>query len=432
MKVIDEILNEWSYRCHDGIVDLNNLDKVSILKEILKSILKEDIDDEILDLLDKVSYREKKKVLDLLKEPTKYQSTIKNLKQKSKGEEEKKVIELETILRKKEIPDDICEYIALKTIRLNQVSSLKALVNSQTLDTLGNKGTLKIDNLNWINSITTTQSSLSLGKGEILLTIMLENAILAKSSEYDININGKQVEVKQSGKNEKGKPTGAIISKLGRSSNYENIWTEDFKNKYFGTEFKGKLSSWNPIYKKYKSLSSSLKSEFLDDINTLAFKNFPKLEDNDFKGKPEDLYRKIAYCFVGDYLKDKVLIILNSNLDYIILDKESYLENILTNQELHANASFIPRISYKEIIPTEEDSEDLSDEQSNPPKEKKEKIEIQKRFIETSADNRQFISEEWINRESNKKYKLQFDCTQKSYKKFCLLKPNANIEIIPI
>lgn len=35
MNVIDKILLEWSYRCHDGIVDLNNEDKVIILREML-------------------------------------------------------------------------------------------------------------------------------------------------------------------------------------------------------------------------------------------------------------------------------------------------------------------------------------------------------------------------------------------------------------
>jgi hypothetical protein len=35
MKVTDEILNEWSFRCHDGIVDLNDPKKLRILKEIL-------------------------------------------------------------------------------------------------------------------------------------------------------------------------------------------------------------------------------------------------------------------------------------------------------------------------------------------------------------------------------------------------------------
>lgn len=60
MKVIDNILLEWSYRCSDGIVDMNNPDKVKILNEILaennieldeaqskkeKSIEEEDISD---------------------------------------------------------------------------------------------------------------------------------------------------------------------------------------------------------------------------------------------------------------------------------------------------------------------------------------------------------------------------------------------------
>ena len=35
MNIIDEILNEWSFRCHDGIVDLNDPIKLSILNEII-------------------------------------------------------------------------------------------------------------------------------------------------------------------------------------------------------------------------------------------------------------------------------------------------------------------------------------------------------------------------------------------------------------
>ncbi len=36
MKVIDKILQEWSYRCHDGIVDINDPKKKAILDQILK------------------------------------------------------------------------------------------------------------------------------------------------------------------------------------------------------------------------------------------------------------------------------------------------------------------------------------------------------------------------------------------------------------
>jgi len=36
MTVIDKILNEWSFRCHDGIVDMNDPKKTAILNEILE------------------------------------------------------------------------------------------------------------------------------------------------------------------------------------------------------------------------------------------------------------------------------------------------------------------------------------------------------------------------------------------------------------
>jgi len=38
MTVTDKILNEWSFRCHDGIVDLNDPIKLSILEEIYTEI----------------------------------------------------------------------------------------------------------------------------------------------------------------------------------------------------------------------------------------------------------------------------------------------------------------------------------------------------------------------------------------------------------
>ena len=54
MKVTDEILNEWSFRCHDGIVDLNDPKKLRILKEILDensiNLLTEDQDDDLTDI----------------------------------------------------------------------------------------------------------------------------------------------------------------------------------------------------------------------------------------------------------------------------------------------------------------------------------------------------------------------------------------------
>jgi hypothetical protein len=54
MIVTDEILNEWSFRCHDGVVDLNDPKKVRILKEILDengiNLLAEDQDDDLTNI----------------------------------------------------------------------------------------------------------------------------------------------------------------------------------------------------------------------------------------------------------------------------------------------------------------------------------------------------------------------------------------------
>jgi hypothetical protein len=77
MKVTDEILNEWSFRCHDGIVDLNDPKKLRILKEILDengiSLLKEDIQEDLTDIFKVLGNAEnltKTKTFDLLAQYT--------------------------------------------------------------------------------------------------------------------------------------------------------------------------------------------------------------------------------------------------------------------------------------------------------------------------------------------------------------------------
>jgi hypothetical protein len=69
MIVTDEILNEWSFRCHDGVVDLNDPKKVKILFEILKPVL-EDLDDDILNALVNANADTKSQVLKFIKKST--------------------------------------------------------------------------------------------------------------------------------------------------------------------------------------------------------------------------------------------------------------------------------------------------------------------------------------------------------------------------
>jgi hypothetical protein len=437
MEVIDKILNEWSFRCHDGIVDMNDPKKIAILNEILGEfgLLEQTIEDDILNAVIPLSDEEKQKVLGYINN--------KFIDLKGKEEQDKKVIEIENILKEKNIPEDICEYMALKASRLNQIPSLKVLINSQTLDGLGVEGNLKgkVGNLSWINNITTTQSSLSLGKGEILLTTMLDNAKLAKSSKYDIDYNGQQIEVKQSSISEKGIKSGGIISPLGRSSNYKNVWNKElfggksFKEKYFEKKErkeKGQiilkypeLSTWTPIYNRYFSINN--KTEFLQDLNQVLNNNGFKGEitNSDFdKTNPEKFSKKIAFLAVGNYLNKKTLILLSSQLDYLILDEEKYRNEILNNPDIHANNAFLPRISYKEILPDLKDEEteyEISDEV-----EEKEKIEIEKKYL-LSKEDKYIVKKEWIDSQKDiiKKQFIQSKSDSNLYE----LIPDANIEI---
>jgi hypothetical protein len=54
MEVIDKILHEWSFRCHDGIVDMSDPKKKAILEEILKKfnvdLLNEDQDGQLTNI----------------------------------------------------------------------------------------------------------------------------------------------------------------------------------------------------------------------------------------------------------------------------------------------------------------------------------------------------------------------------------------------
>jgi hypothetical protein len=57
MNIIEYILQEWSYRCHDGLVDVRNPDKVTVLEEILKELrLENNVINQILSELDKDNY----------------------------------------------------------------------------------------------------------------------------------------------------------------------------------------------------------------------------------------------------------------------------------------------------------------------------------------------------------------------------------------
>lgn len=434
MKVIDKILNEWSYRCHDGIVDLTNPDKVSILKEIM---IEEGIDEDIMDAILNLPSDDpkKQKVLNILTNDIEDErdKEIEKLKQQVGGSKEKKQAIIQK-LESKSIPKNVSRYIVFAADEEEQLEDLNQLIDSLSKNDLekGNSLKEKVGNLNWINDIVSGQSSLGTGKGEILLALMLDGGKLSDQTYGDVQLGNINIEVKQSSISSKSVFQGAIISDLGRSNDYKTLWNskvldngQSFKEKY---GFEKLLSTWTPIYKKYKEVSD--KDRYVEDLKKVMktgdFDNVDEITKKDFEGTdPQNFYKKIAYCSVGEYLEDKLLVLMNSNLDYVYLNEEEYKDAILNNSLIYANNAFSPRISYKEKIEDQEETE------KSKPKSKLE-VNIWKGFIKSSGDEKQYVKERWINTRSDNNLKKQFDCTTKdNTKEYCLLKPDANITLIP-
>jgi hypothetical protein len=405
MTVIDKILSEWSFRCHDGIVDMNDPNKVSILNELLEQHgLTEEEEYTQADLMKDLASSVNK--LDNFNDKKRVLQYVQKLVGKIQGQEEQIIKNIEDKLKAKNIPEDILDLIVLRTEKLDQVSQLNSLINLKTLDKLGTSGNLNIDNnLKWLNNLTATQSSLSLGKGEILLTILLENANLYKKSNYDIQLGNNEIEVKQGNVVENNKIYGAIISSQGRSYGYKTIWSnkveggESFKDKYFKDQ-KTELSTWTPIFNYYKDTTN--KNQFLKDLNSAFNSMFDgEIKDEDFKDS-QTFYKKIAYLVTGDYLKGKILILMNSNLNYLVLDEDQYKEAILTNNDIKVNNAFIPRIAYGEK-PADEETEDTPI-----------KPESSQEYIKVPSESRlgkTYVDKEWLNTQPDN-IKRQFDTSK--------------------
>ena len=134
MTVIDKILNEWSFRCHDGIVDIRNPKKLSVLKEILVEykILTEDIDDDILNALSRLDPNDprKEKVLTYLAGgDDEKDKEIEKLKQQIGGSKQEKQVIIKK-LTDKNIPEKVSRFIVFEASESEELENLGQLIDS--------------------------------------------------------------------------------------------------------------------------------------------------------------------------------------------------------------------------------------------------------------------------------------------------------------
>jgi hypothetical protein len=269
MKVIDKILNEWSFRCHDGIVDMNDPKKVKILLEIIQPILIEDTDDDILNILTKIdNISTKEKIL-------KYLSKI---NQKEDKVEDKIEDNLEKELQLKEFNEEMTEYISLLASKYNITEELEEYLKSNQLlsfndlDKVGNlyniiktKTDFPDGFIKRIINYTPSEGNKALGIGEVALVLFF-NA--RKLEVGDIKIDNKIIEIKGTEArfpNKSGK---------GRSGDISDLYDE-LNKKYPNITLKLKQSSLS----NYIKLIADQNPEVLDFINDKLNMVYPKTDD---------------------------------------------------------------------------------------------------------------------------------------------------------
>ena len=304
MTVTDKILNEWSFRCHDGVVDLNDLRKVKILFEILE----EDIDDDILNALINTDDDVKTKVLKQLQRI---------------GKEDN--IELESILKKKELNDSIVEYISLLAskyglsdelldyLKSSDKLSLSNLEDgSNLLDIISSKTNFNKDFISKIVFYTPTEGNKGLGIGEIALVLFFD---AEKQKVGDVKMNGKMIELKG---------TEARFPGNGKGRSGDISYLYDSLSKKYGIESKINLAAY---------ISEIIKEnpEALDYINTELNNIYPNTED--IKITSDNINNTLNKKYVASYVKshpenDYYMLISRGLSNYILYTPESLIEAI--------------------------------------------------------------------------------------------------------
>jgi len=355
MKVIDEILNEWSFRCHDGIVDLNDLKKVKILFEILE----EDIDDDILNTLINTDDDNKTKVLKQLqrigKEEDKDDETLENKITKD--------------IEAKNLVGGLADLIILYAKQSKDLQALSNYLDSPTVDyndLLSNNNLyslfepIKISDTykNKIINLDGTTGNVGLGKGEIALIIFLKKAKKYKSdktssdktSKGDISIDGHTLEVK------KGKSIIASSRYINRVTK-TNIFTKE-KSKAF-------ISKYNiQLVKGIRWIIQILDANpTKEEVEEVLSEIYPELDIDIDISSPITLNNNIGLALAKDYLSNKSLLFINDKNEYVCVEDYNAFEKAIKNGSISFNmaSDIIPRTEYIGITnqnPTEEKSLD--------------------------------------------------------------------------
>jgi len=275
MIVTDEILNEWSFRCHDGVVDLNDPKKLRILKEIL--------DENGINLEEQDEESTSSKSFDALIES-------KNLKRETKD----KVVTVLSEAEKQKIVDNLS----------NNISTVISFLNN---------------NPELIRKTFDIKEG-DMGRGEVTLIIASSDGQkIAKKGELgDVSVGGKAYELKEA--NDKTpiraggtfrSPVTALTTTLWllkdeifdgpNAEKYKELLGDDLFRRWqeFGKKVKGdqnnKQVNWTSFGKKQlpqlKSFLSDLRNKFIEISSSDKLKPEFTIGNKALDISPEDLQK---------------------------------------------------------------------------------------------------------------------------------------------
>ena len=332
MKVIDNILLEWSYRCPDGIVNINDPEKAKILFEILKEEL-----------------HSKESLVDLINTSDLNSDQIQNLiRYVSKRTQQSGVNkELQDIFTKKglkrisplviqlaneyDIENKLLEYL-----QSNKQPSLSDEGNLFTL--FQSASELPID---FIKKLTQTTSN-QLGAGELALITFLKDAkkLPERKGKGDIIVDNEVLELK-------GK--GAALAEWGSKAPIRDAFKE-----IYGIEDEKELALIANTDKWLEKLYNDLKSENKEKAEQVLKKLYPNFKINTNPSDLDALKANIAENYIDQYFQNStvthVLILDEITGAYKKIKKEDLKNKIGEDVDISFTKDIAPRIFLKSKI----------------------------------------------------------------------------------
>jgi len=323
MTVIDKILKEWAYRCSDGIVDLNDPTKVTVLEEILKEF---GVEEKLSPRSAK--YFQQKKDDETSTEPTVAFDQL--LESKNLSKRTKELVTTNLTEREK----DIISKGASKDI-----NKVLALLNSNP-DIIKKTFDIKEGDM---------------GRGEVTLIIAsADGQKISKKGELgDVNVGGKAFELKEANDKTPIRAGGTFRSPV--TSLTTTLWL--LKDEIFDGPNKEKYKELlgDDLFNRWQQFGKKVKGD--ENNKQVNWTSFGKKQLPQLKSFLEDLRKKLIEISSSDKLKpefsvgDKALDVSPEDLNKI--KQADINQNIsITGKVIPASADYEEVQRFRGVIKT--------------------------------------------------------------------------------